>query len=313
MGRVQLFDGLPDVAQTSKQVRLDVDSTQRVLLELEFICKTITRLGRGYALGSAAFSRPDTDAARAMDRAKSDPDELERQWVFSDELAETLADRAGLSLDLADAFIAEVTEQVTEHGGGLTVATRDVELEAAVERQLLADPEVLAIWGWPLAEIRSQVALGPGNRADIIGRDENGNWVVVELKRYAALEETGEQICRYLEAADVLLATGSETVRGLVIADGDDREFHETVDGLPVSYLPLRRLGLPACRPQQHLFDNGERAVWVAADGRTVVRADPNLEAFTTAGADSLLDLAPKLLAQQHQPVPVIRAVRIVD
>lgn len=314
MQRVQLFGGVPDVMRVADAIGVDPASAHRVLAEFEFICKTITRLGRGYVLGESGFSRPDTDADRAMASATEDPDEVIRQWIFADELAEVLADRAELPLDMANAFVTEVAEQLQQHGSqDLTVATRDVELEAAVERELLADLAVLAIWGWELSEVVSQKALGAGNRADIVGRDPDGNWVVIELKRYAAVEETGHQIRRYLDAANELLATGSESVQGLVIADGDDREFHETVSDLPVTYLPVRRLALPACRPQCHIFNDGSGAVWVAADGRTVVRAEPDLATFTNAGPAALPHLWPTKEDRPHRTLPVAQALAIID
>ena len=55
---MKLFDGIPDVARTASDCGLDRDTTEQALLELAWITKTITRLGKGYLFGDSGFSRP---------------------------------------------------------------------------------------------------------------------------------------------------------------------------------------------------------------------------------------------------------------
>jgi hypothetical protein len=286
---VQLFGEVPDVERVASDAGVDAVVAQRLLVELAWIAKTITRVGKGYVLGGQGFSRPDSAADLELSVANSlgsdyvAPDDT--SWVSEDELSLTLSDRSGAALEVTDRVVDSLVAQVAERAGApLTVATRLLELERIVEDQLMADLSVLDIWGWGLDEVRRQVRLDARNRADIVGRRQDGTWVVVELKRGAALEETAHQVLRYLPLVQSEFAEGGP-VEALVIADGDDEEFHDIAIGVPetLTYLPTRCLNLPVCRPQVHQLFDGEvpiGSVTLAADGLTVVDAAPSLAAF---------------------------------
>lgn len=317
---VKLFDGIPDVKRVAADAALDAVAAEGVLMELGWVTKTISRLGKGYLFGDHGFSRPQSTADRELTVANELGDEYEASpttaWVFPDELAETLAERTGFGTDVADAVIASVTEQVEQHGGrGMKVATKLLELERVVEDQLIDDPSVLEIWGWGLTDVRRQVRLDAANRADLIGRGRDGTWVVVELKRGAALAETADQVLRYMLLVREKFA-GGDPVVGLVIADGDDEEFHDRVLGVEesISYLPTRALNLPACRAQTHRVAipelgpdgaAGTGSITVAADGITVVGAAPSAAAFDLLEPPELWSAGRRVLDGNHVPIPV--------
>lgn len=305
----KLFEGFPDEGRVASDAALGVNETQGLLLELAWVTKTITRLGKGYLLGDHGFARPDSTADRelsAVDASDGDFDSSwHTAWVSPDELSATLSDRTGVDVDVTDAVVNSVIDQLDEEGGrGMRVATKLLDLERVVEDQLIEDPSVLDIWGWGLSEVQRQVRLDARNRADIVGRRSDGTWVVVELKRGAALAETADQILRYLPLVRDQFAEGGP-VAGLVIADGDDDEFHDRVLGVPepISYLPTRCLNLPACRPQSHRMTSGE--VVVAADGITVVGASPSATLFDILEPVDLWSAGRRLLDGTHLPTPV--------
>jgi hypothetical protein len=281
--------GVPDVERVASDAGIDADAAQMLLLELAWVTKTITRVGKGYLLGGQGFSRPNSAADQELSAANALGGDYEvpedTAWVSEDELSVTLADRTGAELEVTDEVVASVSGQVSEHTGApLKVATKLLELERFVEDQLMSDLSVLDIWGWGLGDVRRQVRLDAQNRADIVGRRRDGTWVVVELKRGAALEETARQVLRYLPLVQAQFAGGGQ-VEALVIADGDDEEFHDIAIGVPemLTYLPTRCLNLPVCRPQVHRCFDGEVPVGVvalAADGLTVVDASPSLATF---------------------------------
>jgi hypothetical protein len=312
---VKLFDGVPDPARTASDSGLDRLTTEQVLLELAWITKTISRIGKGYVLGSGAFSRPGSEADQEYAASAQMGDEFElpedSAWVMEDEIGFALADRTGLGEEEASAVVTSVAQQVDEHGGGLRTAMKLLEVERVVEDQLMDDPSVLAIWGWGLSDVRRQVRLSDSSRADLVGRRDDGTLVVVELKRGAALLDSAEQVLRYLPLAQEKFGRAEPAV-GLVIADGDDDEFHEFAAGVQesISYLPVRCLDLPACRPQQHRVETpaGEAGrLTVAADGITVVGAVPGVESFGLSGPRDLRVAGRRLLDGDHTPVPIAR------
>jgi hypothetical protein len=314
----KLFDGIPDVTVVCERTGLAEDVVRSAVLELAFICKTTTRLGKGYVIGKHWFCRDDTGASRYLDSKprSAEPvpitEAMQRWWSTPEDLAWTLSDRRGISFDSAETLISEIARQIDEGiGSGMKVASALLELEAVVEAQLLANPHVLAAWGWDLDRftIKAQNRIHASSRPDIVGRLTDGRWLIIELKRGAALAPAADQIARYLELADAAFAHG-DPVEGLVIADGHDREFHEAVErhGLPVTYLPTRALDLPVCRPQDHLTQPDDPNVIydpvsfrVAADGATLVSSGPfgleedsSIEDRWTAGR--------KLLEAPHLP-----------
>ena len=324
---VKLFDGLPDLDLLASTTGLQPQLVNDAVLEMAFICKTITRLGKGYVLGEAAFSRPGSIADAILTQYGDAPDEaadaglpVEDYWVGSQVIAGTLADRTGLALDEVEAIVVGVEDQVdADPTPGRRVAYADVELERVVEDQLMADLSVLDVWGWSLTDVQRQVRLDPTSRADLIGRRPDGTWVVIELKRGAALTETADQVLRYIDLVQRLRA-GADEVHGLVIADGDDVAFHDRVraSGENVTYLPVRSLNLPACRPQTHTLapepgSSEFRMLTVAADGLTAVAATPSFASFTEHGPISLQTFGREYLdgTNTPQPIPPLPSPRI--
>lgn len=72
---VKLFDGLPDLDLLASTTGLQPQLVNDAVLEMAFICKTITRLGKGYVLGEAAFSRPGSIADAILTQYGDAPDE----------------------------------------------------------------------------------------------------------------------------------------------------------------------------------------------------------------------------------------------
>jgi hypothetical protein len=312
---MKLFDGVPDPVRIAADAGISPSSAEALVLELAWITKTITRLGKGYLLGGHGFCRPDSAADLELNAVELSELKIElpwdSRWVPGEELAVTLDERTGCGGDVGDAVIKSVTAQIDAHPGiGMKVQKRFLELEKVVEDQLMADPSVLAIWGWGLTDVQRQVTLDDGSRADIVGRRGDGTWVVVELKRGAALAATADQVLRYMPLVQQQFANGGP-VEGLVIADGADQEFHDRVLGVPetITYLPTRCLNLPACRPQAHrIYDDREieaGVITVAADGLTVVAALPSPEAFGILEPAELWLAGRRLLDANSVPVPL--------
>ena len=116
---VKLFDGLPDLDLLASTTGLQPQLVNDAVLEMAFICKTITRLGKGYVLGEAAFSRPGSIADAILTQYGDAPDEaadaglpVEDYWVGSQVIAGTLADRTGLAVADLRRHWPEILEDV---------------------------------------------------------------------------------------------------------------------------------------------------------------------------------------------------------
>jgi RecB family endonuclease NucS len=114
--------------------------------------------------------------------------------------------RAGKSEDRLEIRVAEVLSDVT-HDMGESVALQKDGVERHLQEELAARPEVL---GSKLHLVRREwpTDIGP---VDLMCRDENGEWVAVEIKRVGTIDAV-EQLTRYLERIEV------EGCRGVLAA-----------------------------------------------------------------------------------------------
>jgi endonuclease len=101
--------------------------------------------------------------------------------------------RAGKSEDRLEIRIAEVLSDVT-HDMGESAALQKDGVERDLQLELAAQPEAL---GEPLSLVRREwpTDIGP---VDLMCKDEDGDWVAVEIKRVATIDAV-DQLCRYLE------------------------------------------------------------------------------------------------------------------
>src|SRR3954464_3415402 len=101
--------------------------------------------------------------------------------------------RAGATEDRLDIRIAEVLSDVTHDMGEAAALQKD-----GVERhlqELLADAPEWCGEGFRLVRREWPTDIGP---VDLMCRDEDGEWVAVEIKRVGTISAV-EQLCRYLE------------------------------------------------------------------------------------------------------------------
>ena len=68
-------------------------------------------------------------------------------------------------------------------------------------------------------------------RIDLLGKDENGNYVVVELKRTLGTDQVVGQILRYMGC--LMEEHGKEKVRGIVIVGKKDRALSYAAMAVP--------------------------------------------------------------------------------
>ena len=101
--------------------------------------------------------------------------------------------RAGKSEDRLEITLVEVLSDVT-HDMGEAAALEKDGVERDLQRELAAQPQAL---GEDLRLVRREwpTDIGP---VDLMCKDEDGQWVAVEIKRIATMEAV-EQLTRYLE------------------------------------------------------------------------------------------------------------------
>lgn len=81
---------------------------------------------------------------------------------------------------------------------------------------------------------KGQYVLPSGQKADLVAKDADGTWVVIELKKGRAPREVVSQLDGYLgELRDYWLAKGKPTrVRGIVLAGHDDARLRDQINRL---------------------------------------------------------------------------------
>jgi RecB family endonuclease NucS len=101
--------------------------------------------------------------------------------------------RAGKTEDRLEIRITDILSDVT-HDMGESAALQKDGVERDLQLELAARPEAL---GEPLSFVRREwpTDIGP---VDLMCKDEDGDWVAVEIKRIATIDAV-EQLSRYLE------------------------------------------------------------------------------------------------------------------
>jgi len=119
--------------------------------------------------------------------------------------------RAGRSEDRLEIRMDEVLSDVTHEMGEAADLEKDG-VERDLQEQLAAQPAAL---GERLRLVRREWStdIGP---VDLMCRDENGEWVAVEVKRVATIDAV-EQLSRYLER--IRLDPAKERCRGVLAAE----------------------------------------------------------------------------------------------
>src|SRR6266704_6346067 len=117
--------------------------------------------------------------------------------------------RAGKTEDRLEVRLLEVLSDVT-HGLDATPLEKDG-VEKHLQEELAAQPTAL---GEPLRLVRREwpTDIGP---VDLMCRDEEGQWVAVEIKRVGTIDAV-EQLTRYLER--IRRDPAFETCRGVLAA-----------------------------------------------------------------------------------------------
>ena len=99
-------------------------------------------------------------------------------------------------------------------------------LEVEVENAITNNPEILEK---ELRLIERQKTTDAGI-IDLLCRDKDDNYVVIELKRDNASDKVVGQIQRYMAWVEENLAD-KESVRGIIVAQGHDRKLEYAVKG----------------------------------------------------------------------------------
>ena len=104
--------------------------------------------------------------------------------------------KAGKTEDRLEIRVAETLSDVT-HDMGESAALQKDGVERDLQEELAAQPRAL---GEELHLVRREwpTDIGP---VDLMCKDEDGNWVAVEIKRVATIDAV-EQLTRYLERID---------------------------------------------------------------------------------------------------------------
>jgi RecB family endonuclease NucS len=105
--------------------------------------------------------------------------------------------RAGKSEDRLEIRLSEVLSDVT-HDMGESAALEKDGVERHLQEELAAQPHVLGD-GLHLVRREWPTDIGP---VDLMCKDENGNWVAVEIKRIGTIDAV-EQLGRYLERIEL--------------------------------------------------------------------------------------------------------------
>jgi RecB family endonuclease NucS len=105
--------------------------------------------------------------------------------------------RAGKTEDQLEIRVTELLSDVT-HDMGESAALQKDGVERHLQEELAAQPTAL---GQPLQLVRREwpTDIGP---VDLMCRDEDGEWVAVEIKRIGTIDAV-EQLTRYLERIEI--------------------------------------------------------------------------------------------------------------
>ena len=319
--QVHMFDEAPTVASVAEVFDDRHEPlVRRVLDELAFVMKTCTRLGRtvvvetddGLCLLWGHRDAPTMEALRRGGTRPFDLTALEGPTVGEDDLIDVVTTRQLLPTAVAGAVVAELFTQVADlHRDGVPVATptRWLGEEEALEAELIGGLDALAWFGFDLRLHRSEPDLGLAERPDVVCRDADGGWVVLELVRGTAEGVMADQLTGYVDAVADQLAGPGEAVSGYLLSDGTAPGFAEHLAGDDrLGQLNLRALDLPSTRAQRWdvaLPDGSAGWVAVAADGDTLVNgggeAIPGI-----ASTMNLTGLALELPEATFQPRPVL-------
>jgi RecB family endonuclease NucS len=117
----------------------------------------------------------------------------------------TVRKRAGKTEDRLEILLVEILSDVT-HDMGESAALQKDGVERHLQEELAAQPHVLG----DLRLVRREwpTDIGP---VDLMCKDENGDWVAVEIKRIGTIDAV-EQLGRYLERIEL------EDCRGILAA-----------------------------------------------------------------------------------------------
>ena len=317
---VRMFDEAPTVASVAA-VFDDryLPLVQRVLDEMAFVMKTCTRLGRtvvvetddGLCLLWGHRDAPTMEALRRSGSRTFDVTKLEGPTVGEDDLIDVVTTRQLLPTAVAGAIVAELFTQVADlQQDGTSVGTprRWLGEEEALENELIGNLGALSWFGMDLRLHRAAPDLGEAGRPDIVCRDVDGNWVVLELVRETADVPMVEKLTAFVDAVADQLAGDGEAVSGYLLSDGTSEGFlDEMRHDDRLSQINLRALDLPSTRPQRWdvALPDGRRGwVAVAADGDTLVNgggdAIPGI-----ASTLNLTGLALELPDATFQPRPI--------
>ncbi len=110
--------------------------------------------------------------------------------------------------------------------------------EEDVQRALLARPELIEEGFVPLSR---EMELADAGFLDILGEDENGNLVIVEIKRTAVGKEAVFQLKRYIEAVK---KRTERPLRGIIAAPRLKKGIFATIKSLGLEY---KKISLIEC------------------------------------------------------------------
>ena len=314
--QVRMFDDAPTVASVAQVFddRLE-PLVRRVVEELAFVMKTCTRLGRTVVVETddglcLLWGHRDAPTMEALRRGAGpfDVADLEGPTVGEDDLIDVVTTRQLLPTAVAGAVVAELFTQVAAlHRQGLAVGTptRWLGEEEALEAELIGNLEVLGWLGLDLRLHRSEPDLGLAERPDVVCRDAEGGWVVLELVHRSAQADMAALLTGYVDAVADQLAAPGEPVVGYLLSDGAAPGF--ALDDDRLGQLNLRALDLPSTRAQRWdvgLPDGSAGWVAVAADGETLVNGGGDALPGITSALD-LTGLALQLPEATFLPRPI--------
>lgn len=131
-------------------------------------------------------------------------------------------------LDVSVAQALEIREE-----SGFLLAGSEAQLQATLARQ----PELIE----PGLKVLDRELLSGAGDMDLYAQDEQGRYVVVELKRAKATQEAAHQLTRYVEAVRAFLGAG-KVVRGILAAPGISQPAAMTLERLGLEFKEIHAL-----------------------------------------------------------------------
>ncbi len=182
-----------------------------------------------------------------MDGKADPPEDLAdgRPIIGTNDLIVLTADEAALSDRVAEEIVLAFWNEVidaTSNGKKMVINFERIEPEVQIENRLVDDLSVLRrrghdvhVYGDETDPMLGRQMKMPDSRrrADLVCRDDDGNWLVIELKAVPAEKAVHEQVRGYMDSIEQHLARSTEAVNGLVISDGTTEEFRDAIDGDP--------------------------------------------------------------------------------